>query len=126
MTANTAKTRKAKGSRLEHYVAQRIVDILGIDAKRMPLSGALQGFKSDIYTLLPISVECKNSETWSVHKWWKQCKTDCTNDKIPVLVMSRNRQKEPLVMLEFEDMLFILELAMQNGWVGKVKKKGQS
>ena len=102
--AKTAKSKKAKGVRLENYIAQRIREVLGVVAKRMPKSGALKDFKADIYTDLPLSIEAKNQETWSIPKWWEQCKKDA-KEKTPVLVISRNRMKEPLAILKFEDLL---------------------
>ena len=50
MTANTSATRKAKGNRLEKLIAKRMDEVLGeygITAKKMPMSGAIEGFKSD-------------------------------------------------------------------------------
>jgi hypothetical protein len=106
MTANNAKTRKAKGVRLENLVV-KMLNEAGISAKRMPKSGALKDFKSDIYTDMPISIECKNQENWSIHTWWKQCEKDA-GDSMPILVMARNRQ-EPMAYLKFSDLVNLLK-----------------
>ena len=49
MVANKTSSKKAKGTRLEKYVSKRINQVLkeyGVEAKRMPMSGAIDGFKS--------------------------------------------------------------------------------
>jgi len=110
MPANTAKTRKAKGVRLESEIVALIKEQFGDNyiAKRMPKSGQLKDFKADIYTDLPISIEAKNQETWKPLEWWKQCTRDA-KDKIPVLVMSKNRLKSPLALIEFKDLLKLMK-----------------
>lgn len=92
MTAKTAKTRKAKGTRLEIKVAEAYRDY-GIDktARRMPLSGAMSHFKSDIYKRNDDEWvdECKNHETIKLAKFWEQT-TDQSRLKTPVLHISSN------------------------------------
>jgi len=110
---------KQKGKRLETFVSTRINEVLGsygITAKRMPMSGSIPDWKSDIYTKLPISVECKNQETVKLWEWWKQCRGQ-SGDKIPILVINRNRENAPMAILNFEDILFFMELAIQAGWL---------
>lgn len=122
--ANTAKSKKAKGVRLESYIVGRFRDVLGVLAKRMPKSGALKDFKSDIYTDLPISIEAKNQESWKIHEWWLQAKKDAGEKNVmPSLVINRNRLKEPLVVLSFEDFLILLKYAIKGGWNKYVQTK---
>ena len=116
--ATTTASKKAKGTRLEHLVAERIEDVLGsygIHATRTPMSGAIDRFKGDIFTNLSCSIECKNQEKVQVWKWWEQARADAKH-KMPVLVMSRNREKRPVALVDFEDLLFLMELALQKGW----------
>jgi len=116
--ANTAKSKKAKGTRLEKYIALKITEVLGVTATNMPKSGAIDGFKSDIFVDLPISIEAKNQETWSIPKWWKQCTHDAEINKgMPILIVSRNHLKEPLAIIKFDDLLVLLKYATQNGWL---------
>lgn len=115
------KTRSAKekGKRLEKHVAERVVDVLGqhnVKAKRMPMSGAIPGFKSDVLTNLPVSFECKNQEKVQLWEWWGQASSQA-GSKIPVLIVSRNRVPEPLAIITLEDLLFFMELAAQAGWL---------
>lgn len=123
MTARTAASKKSKGRRLEVHVAKRMTEVLGIPTRRMVLSGAVTGFESDIYTDLPLSIECKNNQRHNLNQEWKQTVEQTKNGNIPVLVMSENRSKEPLAVIRFEDLLFFLELALQAGWVTRKHKK---
>lgn len=116
---------KAKGSRLERQVAHRIKEVLGsygVDARRMIMSGAIEGFKSDIQINLPISIECKNQEKVKLWEWWEQAESSCGTNKLPTLIISRNHIKEPLAVIKFEDLLFFMELAIQSGWVSSIRK----
>lgn len=92
MVAKTAKTRKAKGTRLENDVAEAYRDF-NIDktARRMPLSGAMSHFKSDIYKRYDDAWvdECKNHETINLRKFWQQT-IDQSRLKTPVLHISSN------------------------------------
>ena len=109
--AHTAKSKKEKGVRLENKIVELIKAVYGnsVTAKRMPKSGQLQDFKSDIFTNLPISIEAKNQENWKILEWWKQCNQDALKDnKFPVLVISKNRLSEPLAVLTFTDLLILM------------------
>jgi hypothetical protein len=109
-----AKSCKAKGSRLEHKVAKMMVDS-GIDpgAKRQLLSGG--GYlKGDIYTELPICFECKNQESWSIHEWWDDLIEELPKDKMPILIMSKNRHGV-FAHLKVEDLFEIIRFAQESG-----------
>lgn len=124
--ATTSATKKAKGTRLEKMVAKRINEVLGrdygIEAKRMPMSGAIEGFKSDIFVNLPVSLECKNHETWSVPQWWEQTTKQAGLGKMPILVMSRSYCNDPLAVIRFEDLLTFMAYALETGWVSYIRK----
>jgi hypothetical protein len=125
MTANTSASKKAKGTRLEKYIAERMNKVLGeygVRAKRMPLSGAIEGFKSDIFINLPVSIECKNSEKWTVPEWWDQATSQASIGKMPILVMSRNYCNDPLAVIRFEDLLTFIAYALESGWVSYIRK----
>jgi len=85
-----AKSAKAKGSKLERRVAEEYRKI-GIEAKRMPLSGAFSHLKSDIFKPTPDGYhdECKNQETVKLRDWWLQTTSTCGRS-IPVLHISAN------------------------------------
>jgi hypothetical protein len=125
MTANTSASKKAKGTRLEKYIAERMNKVLGeygVRAKRMPMSGAIEGFKSDIFVNLPVSFEAKNSEMWKVPEWWDQATSQASIGKMPILVMSRNYCNDPLAVIRFEDLLTFMAYALESGWVSYIRK----
>ena len=122
------RSSKEKGTRLEKFISKRLEEVLGsygVKATRMPLSGAIDRFKSDIYTNLPISFECKNVERLDFREAWRQCTQDA-GSKIPILATHRNNEKDILCLINFEDLLFFFELALQTGWVSGIKKKTRS
>jgi hypothetical protein len=125
MTANTPASKKQKGTRLEKEVAKRINEVLreyGVNAKRMPMSGAIEGFKSDIFVNLPVSIECKNSEKWNVPEYWEQAEGQAGLGKMPILIMSRNYCNDPLAVIRFEDLLTFMAYALESGWVSYIRK----
>lgn len=112
------RSKKAKGSRLERNLAQKLRQS-GLDsgASRMPLSGAFETLKSDILTNLPVSFECKNQETWSPLPYMQQAKAGAKQNEIPVVVMSKNRLPEPLCLIELKDLIYLMQLAKEGGWI---------
>lgn len=109
------KTRSAKqkGTRLEQYIARELRQS-GVDksAQRMPLSGAVAGFKSDISTTLPFIIEAKNQETWQPLQYMKQAEREADiQGKMPVVVMSKNRLPDPLVLMKMSDWILLLQRA---------------
>lgn len=106
-------SKKAKGSRLERQIAKALRHAgLDSDARRMVLSGAIDGFKSDIKTDLPFIIEAKNQETWSPLTYMEQAERDAiVTGKMPVVIMSKNRLADPLVMMKMTDWILILQRA---------------
>ena len=122
--AKTSRSRKSKGTRLEKLVSKRIDDVLGdygIWAKRTPMSGAIEGWKGDVTSNLPIVIECKNQERLNFRDAWRQAKSQA-GSKMPILVTSKNNDTENICMIDFEDLLFFMELAIQSGWCGSKRK----
>lgn len=119
-----ARSRKQKGSRLEREFAE-LIRGYGLDplAKRMPLSGAFSDprMKADILTNLPFHFELKNQETWKPLEYFKQASETC-GAKIPVVVMSRNREQLYTFMLA-TDFLKIIKYAIIGGYMGEPKIK---
>ena len=117
---------KAKGSSFEREIAKDLRDA-GLDktAKRMVLSGAIDGFKSDIQTKLPICIEAKRQEKWKVMKFYKQAVASARNNELPIVVMKKNRQ-DPMALLSWKDLIYLFQLALEGGWsaqLGFSKKK---
>ena len=112
----TARSAKAKGKRLEKLVSTRLEEALkefNIHATPTPMSGAIDRFKGDIFTNLPINFECKNQEKDKPWEWYQQSQNDAKG-KIPVVVFSKNHS-QVLTLVEFEDLLTILSYALKGG-----------
>jgi len=102
--------KKKKGARLERKLASLIRQKgLDKDAKRMPLSGAFDHLKSDIYTRLPYSFECKNQERVKLWEWWAQAKEQAKLAEKPVLVISGN-YRPILAVVEIDTLLDLLKV----------------
>lgn len=102
------KGAKLKGARLERKVAQMIRSKLGIEAKRMPLSGAWEHLKTDIYSPeFPFAVEVKNQEKMQFWQWWEQAQEQA-KQKTPLLVHSSNH-RPVMVSMRFEDFLNLVK-----------------
>ena len=114
--------KKEKGRRLELQVAKDLREAgLDKEARRMFMSGGAFGFEADILTKLPLKIEAKNQETWSPLQYYEQAKAHCSNFKIPVVVMSKNRLPEPLALIGWNDFLGLLQWATKGGWLGEAK-----
>jgi len=94
---------RAKGRRGETAFAKLLRE-KGIDknARRMPMSGALSHFKTDIYTTVPWAVEVKTQERVSLWQWWDQTVEQATPPKNPLLVVGANHRPQ-LCVLRVED-----------------------
>lgn len=104
------KGSRQKGKRLEHDVVKALKQI-GIDAKRVPLSGALSWLKGDVVEFNTIKAhlhECKNCEGLELPAWWRQAVSQCLNGEVPVLEFTSNYQKIWAVMriADFDDLVF--------------------
>lgn len=110
----TKKGARIKGKRLEWLVAKRLCDI-GLDAKRVPLSGALAWLKGDVaeFHLGSKHVhECKNHESLAIQEWWRQAAAQAINDgETPVLHFSSNYKGvfSVLQAQAFDDMVYKYE-----------------
>lgn len=88
----TKKSARVKGKTLERDVAKALSDI-GIDAKRVPMSGALSWLKGDVveFNTAPKHLhECKNQQALSLGTWWQQAEEQCIAGEIPVLHFTSN------------------------------------
>lgn len=77
-----------------------IVTPSGVTGPDLHLSPRAKGF-------YPFKFECKNQEKLNLMEAWKQAKAHKGPEK-PVLVISKNRLKEPLVVMELSDWLSLL------------------
>ena len=109
--------KKVKGAVAEREFAKMLV-FSGLDkyAKRMPLSGAVKGLDSDIWTKLPFMFEVKNQETWKPLEYYRQA-----NDANPnkghyrtVVIMTKNHEGY-YAFLSVEDFLELIYFALKGG-----------
>jgi len=113
--------KKKKGKRLERKVAQ-LLRSSGLDPKARPSfqSGAQWAWKSDIYTSIPFSIECKNAERIRLWDFWEQAESQRKSYKPPVLMISSNF-RPILATMKFEDWLSLVK-ELQD-WRDKYDKK---
>lgn len=105
--AKTYGSKKAKGSRLEKQIASAYRSTgLFPKAQRMPMSGAMQFHKGDIFKGESDEYveECKNQEKVQIWKFWDQAVDQCSGLEKPVLHISGN-YRPVLSIIRFEDFL---------------------
>lgn len=109
MTINS----KRKGKTFELKIA-KILRSSGLDkqAKRSFQSGANWSWKSDIYTSLDFSIECKKQEQVHIWDWMDQAETQRKAYKPPVLMMTSNN-RPILAVMKIED------------WINLVKERNE-
>ena len=114
MTANTPKSRKAKGRLLQKEVAYQIATSLtGIGSEDVkPAIMGEQGMdvklSSRARDLFPYAIECKAQESLNVWQAMEQARVNAEKEKlIPLLVFKRNRS-EIYVCLRFADFMQIV------------------
>lgn len=104
--ASKSRSRKAKGRRLQQWVAEKISILTGIDcgkdcdieSREMGQAGVdvkLYGVAKDMF---PFSIECKNAESWKIHKWIEQAQDNTAPETEWLLVCKRNRRDPVIVM----------------------------
>jgi hypothetical protein len=102
---------KNKGAGFERQIVKALVEWTGIEFFRSPGSGAfstrtkMEEMSGDIVCSNPdfkYSIECKKVESivfehllcnkkCLLYKYWNQCITQCPENKMPLLVFSKNR-----------------------------------
>jgi hypothetical protein len=110
-----AAGKKQKGNRLEYRVAEayRHYDV-DKQAKRMPLSGAFDGLKGDIFKpndKLFVD-ECKNQEKVKLWEWWNQSVVQAKGLQKPVLHVSGN-YRPILSIMKLEDYMYLRQCERQ-------------
>ena len=95
---------KAKGNRLESIIAKFYQRKLDKDARRMPMSGAADGFKADILKRIydGWKDECKARVSFSIYKHFDQAQSQCNGTEKPVLHIKAD-YKDPLTIIKTKD-----------------------
>ena len=115
----TLKNAPRKGREFELKVAKLIRDKVDKDCKRMFRSGAVAHFPEDIYTKLPLHIECKNQEKIKLWKWWDETLSRNRFGKDPVLVITSNH-RPILAVVEIEYLLNLLKV--QEDYIADIKE----
>lgn len=101
---------KAKGRRLQNFVCKEICKLLGVPfEKDGPVASRESGQSGpdirivpEYRKILPISFECKNQEKWSIPEFVKQAIEQAYDGTYWAVVISKNRQKEPYVVIPWK------------------------
>lgn len=93
----------AKGKTFEQKVASMIRKKADSGALRNKGSHANWHRRSDIFTNLPIHVECKDQETVKIKEWFEQADAAASFNQIPTVVF--HKDEEVLACLRFNDLL---------------------
>lgn len=107
------KGAREKGKQAERDIAKALNGI-GIEAKRVPMSGALSWMKGDIveFNTDPKHVhEIKNQETLVLNDWWGQATEQVKGGEIPVLHFTSNYKPfyTMLTSETFDELLYTYE-----------------
>jgi len=100
------KSRKAKGRRLQNWIAQQVSNILDIpwgkdeliQGREMGQGGVDLKLYGKAKELFPYSVECKNAEKYSIHEWIKQAKANQLEGTDWLLFCKRNNEQPVVIM----------------------------
>lgn len=113
----SAKGRKAKGSTLEYFIRDALINS-GLDpyARRAFMSGGFQQGDGDVITKLPLHIEAKNQETWSPIAYYDQALRDRSSARKTALVVMKRNRTQPFAFLAFDDFMTILAYAVKGGW----------
>jgi hypothetical protein len=109
--AITVASRKAKGRKLQNWMCEKISNLLDIpwgldeDYEIRSQLGGQRGvdviMSPRVRKMFPFSIECKNQETWTVHKDINQAKANVKDGTDWLLVYKRNCNN-PVVVLDAE------------------------
>lgn len=109
------KNNKAKGANFERDVAKHFSKVYGVSLVRTPLSGGFakcneraDSFRGDIVPAddsidLALHIECKNSKSWSLPKWFEQAESDCPKGKVPCVIFHKHGTSKDYISLSLDD-----------------------
>tara|TARA_R100000781_G_C4053646_1_gene118543 strand:- start:349 stop:687 length:339 start_codon:yes stop_codon:yes gene_type:complete len=111
---STAKSRKAKGRRLQNFVRDLLRQAFSslhdddIKSQTMGMSGEDIVLSPAARELIPYSFECKNQEAISIWACLKQTEVNCPEDRSPVLIFKKNNSKTYAV-IEIDKFMELIE-----------------
>jgi hypothetical protein len=96
------KSAKNKGSGYEREVAKFFKENFECDAFRSQQYCGKNG-DADVSINIPIHIECKRVESFSLYPALSQAKTDAPADKVPVVIHRKNN-KPSVLIVELENL----------------------
>lgn len=110
---------KAKGRRLQQWVAQKIAELIGmeygkdcpVESRPMGQTGVDVRLEKKALELFPFSVECKAQENWAIPSWIEQAKENTLPGTDWLLVAKKSRNPA-IIILDAETFFRILERGM--------------
>lgn len=115
------KRSRNKGSNYERKVAKKFQDTYGEELVRTPQSGGFakkstkaDDFRGDIVLMsddkdLVLHIECKDTKTWSLPKWFNQAESDCPKNKKPVVIFHKHNTSKDYIALSLEDFFSLVD-----------------
>jgi len=113
---------KGKGRRLQKLVAQMISELTGlecgpdcpIESRQMGQNGPDIRLDQSARRLFPFTVECKNTENWSLPSAIKQAQSNLYPGTEWLVFLAKNRTK-PIAVLSAEAFFSLLEMTKLHG-----------
>lgn len=115
------KNNRNKGASYERSIAKLFERVFGEAFVRTPQSGGFaknktakgDDFRGDIVPVdkeveCKLHIECKNTKTWSLPKWFEQAESDCPREKIPCVVFHKYSTSKNYVALSLDDFLALV------------------
>jgi hypothetical protein len=112
----SSRSGKNKGAKLQNRIAFILANSFNLtfgkdedlQGREMGQSGVDIRMSKDAKKIIPFDIEVKNCETWSVPMWWKQCVNNTSENRMPLLVVSKNNH-EDLAILKIEDLIHVMK-----------------
>jgi hypothetical protein len=111
-------SRKGKGRELQKWTCEQISNLTGIPwgneddceikSRTMGSSGTDVIMSSRVRKLFPLSIECKNQETWKPDSYIAQAKNNCYPETDWLVIMTKNGQV-PVAMLDAKTLFKLLD-----------------
>ncbi len=103
---------KVKGNNYERKIANILSKAFDTKVYRVPCSGALPGWAGDLRDLTGVLKnyvwECKNQQKLSIWAALKQSELEATGGRVPVVVFTKNHEKD-YVAMQLKDFINILK-----------------
>lgn len=118
-TRITHASAKAKARNLQNWAAKRISELTSlpwgkdtnIAPRPMGQSGVDIALLGNAFEACPLSIECKNQETWAVPAWITQAKKNQLDDSHWCLIIKRNHLS-PVAIIDADALLRLVTQAM--------------